>query len=165
MSSISPITAAGNQQPYTVATSTQQSSAAPSAPSTKTATTSTGLLDRDAFLKLLVAQLRYQDPSKPLDATEMVSQSAQLSVVDKLGEISSLLTDSSAIDRVTLAGSLIGKQISFTAPDGSTKTAIATAVSVAGASTVVRAGNVDVDITDITSITQPSAPSPNGQTT
>jgi flagellar hook assembly protein FlgD len=122
------------------------------------------MLDRDAFLKLLVAQLRYQDPSKPLDATEMVSQSAQLSVVDKLGEISALLTDSSAVDRVTLAGSLIGKQISFTAPDGTTQTAIATAVSVAGASTVVRAGNVDVDIDDITSITQPSAPSSNGQT-
>ena len=57
-------------------------------PGTTNAATSSTMLDRDAFLKLLVAQLKYQDPSKPVDASEMISQSASLSVVDKLDQIS-----------------------------------------------------------------------------
>ena len=50
------------------------------------------MLDRDAFLKLLVAQLKYQDPTKPADASQMVAQSAQLTMVDRLNEIASQLT-------------------------------------------------------------------------
>ena len=56
-------------------------------PGTADAGASASTLDRDAFLKLLVAQLKYQDPSKPVDASEMISQSASLSVVDKLDQI------------------------------------------------------------------------------
>jgi flagellar basal-body rod modification protein FlgD len=44
-------------------------------------------LGRDAFLKLLVTQLQHQDPTKPKDDTEFISQLATFSSLDKLGEI------------------------------------------------------------------------------
>ena len=36
-----------------------------------------------AFLKLLVAQLKYQDPSKPMDSSEFMAQNAQLTALEK----------------------------------------------------------------------------------
>lgn len=48
------------------------------------ASTPTGsALDRNAFLKLLMAQVKNQDPLKPMEGTEFVSQLAQFSVVEQ----------------------------------------------------------------------------------
>ena len=71
-------------------------------------------LGRDAFLKLLVAQLSHQDPLKPTDGTEFVTQLAQFSAVEqavsqtaRLDTLSAQLTGISANESV----SLIGKQV------------------------------------------------------
>lgn len=121
-------------------------------PGTPNAATSSTMLDRDAFLKLLVAQLKYQDPSKPVDASEMISQSASLSVVDKLDQISTLLTDTGATNRLSLGGSIIGKQITFAGPDGYPVTQLVTSVSFDGTSMILRAGDWDVPIDSVKSI-------------
>ena len=41
-------------------------------------------LDRDAFMRLLVAQIRNQDPMDPMDTREMMSQLTQLTSVEHL---------------------------------------------------------------------------------
>lgn len=41
-------------------------------------------MDKDAFLQLLVAQMKYQDPLEPTSNTEFVSQYAQFSQVEQL---------------------------------------------------------------------------------
>lgn len=112
-----------------------------------------GLLDREAFLKLLVTQLRYQDPSKPLDSAEMISQSAQLSVVDKLQEIADLIEATGPSNRFAVGGALIGKQITFTGPDGKPQSAVASSISFDGPTMVVRAGTFDVPVDAIRSVT------------
>ena len=117
------------------------------------ATTNPAMLDRDAFLKLLVAQLRYQDPNKPMDSAEMVSQSASQSVVDKLDQISQVLTDSGVANRLSLGSSIIGKQVTFLDPNGASQTAIASSISFDGTAMVVRAGTFDVPVDSIRSVT------------
>lgn len=77
------------------------------------------VLDRDAFLKLLVAQLKYQDPTNPADTSQMLAQTAQLSMVDRLNEISEAFTTSNAAQRLSLAGTMVGREISFVGPEGS----------------------------------------------
>jgi len=119
---------------------------------TSGATTNPAMLDRDAFLKLLVAQLRYQDPNKPMDSAEMVSQSASLSVVDKLDQISQVLTDSRVANRLSLGSSLIGKEVSFLDPNGVSQTATASSISFDGTAMVVRAGSFDVPVDSIRSV-------------
>lgn len=64
-------------------------------------------LGKDAFLQLLVTQLQYQDPTNPMDDTEMVTQLAQFS---ELEEMENLNTEV----RQANANSMIGKFASQT---------------------------------------------------
>ena len=77
-------------------------------------------LDKDAFLQLLVTQMRYQDPLDPQDNSEYVAQLAQFSaleqmtnVADTTSAISNLVNN---IDTSVLVGQLsgmIGKDIQW----------------------------------------------------
>ena len=50
-------------------------------------------LERDDYLNLLVTQLKYQDPSKPMEHYEMASQMAQFNTVEQLMGVNKLLTE------------------------------------------------------------------------
>lgn len=96
-------------------TSTSQSDTSTSTTSTDS---SAGDLDYNSFLKLLIAQLKYQDPTKPTDSTEFVAQLATFSQVEQSistnKKLDSLLTSQS----LSLADSLIGHTV--TSSDGTT---------------------------------------------
>jgi flagellar basal-body rod modification protein FlgD len=109
------------------------------------------ILDRDAFLKLLVAQLRNQDPSAPVDASQMVAQSAQLTMVDRLNDIADTLTSAAAGDRLAVAGSMIGREITF-GTSGGVSTSIVDSVRVDGDVLVLRTALGDVPIDAVTGI-------------
>jgi flagellar basal-body rod modification protein FlgD len=71
-------------------------------------------LGRDAFMKLLVAQLQNQDPLDPMDAREMVTQLSQLTSVEQLIAIEHRLTSleiASAGMANTQVSSLVGRNI------------------------------------------------------
>jgi flagellar basal-body rod modification protein FlgD len=82
--------------------------------------------DKDTFLKLLVAQLKYQDPTKPTDATEFMSQTAQFTVVEKLDALSTL--DQKVLDatRGQSAAALIGRKVTYTDYAGASRTGTVT---------------------------------------
>jgi len=48
---------------------------------------------KDIFLKLLVAQMKFQDPLKPRDATQMASQLAQFNMVEQQTSTNQLLQE------------------------------------------------------------------------
>jgi flagellar hook assembly protein FlgD len=82
---------------------------------TATATKSTTMIDKNAFLNLLVSQLKYQDPMDPMKADQFMSQLAQMTQVEQLQNISdSLQTMSKASSAANPSQwvSTIGKKIS-----------------------------------------------------
>ena len=48
---------------------------------------------QDTFLKLLVAQLKYQDPTKPADSSQFMAQTAQFTSLEKLTEMAKVNTE------------------------------------------------------------------------
>jgi flagellar basal-body rod modification protein FlgD len=72
-------------------------------------------MDKDTFLKLLVAQMKYQDPSSPTDPTQFLTETAQFTVVDKLSDISTYT------QRQT-ASSLIGQTVTYLDSSGAKAT-------------------------------------------
>jgi flagellar basal-body rod modification protein FlgD len=80
-------------------------------------------LGKDDFIKLLVAQLKHQDPMNPQDGTQMATQLAQFSSVEQLMNINSTLSaqgNNSAGMATALAEAtainLIGKSVSVASP-------------------------------------------------
>ncbi len=53
---------------------------------------SSNVVNKDDFFKMLVAQLKNQDPMKPLDATAFTAQLAQFSSLEKLDNVNATLT-------------------------------------------------------------------------
>ena len=65
------------------------------------------------YMKLLVTELRNQNPLEPLDNREMASQLAQFSQLQQLENLNASFTDALATAQRSYANSLIGKEISF----------------------------------------------------
>jgi flagellar basal-body rod modification protein FlgD len=102
---------------------------------TTTASTTTNRSDqmgKDTFLKLLVAQMRYQDPTKPTSSSEFMAQTATFTQVEKLDQIASQNAQLLTLQRSLSAGALIGHNVSYTDTDGTTKTGAVSSVRIAG---------------------------------
>src|SRR4051812_48197097 len=99
--------------PITDVMGTQQATAA-------AATKENGTLDKDAFLKLLVAQLKYQDPSNPVDSSQFMSQTAQFTSVEKLTALADTQTAMLSSQQLLGASSLVGKTVSYPGPTART---------------------------------------------
>ncbi|MEM9466657.1 MAG: flagellar hook capping FlgD N-terminal domain-containing protein [Actinomycetota bacterium] len=70
-------------------------------------------LGQDAFLQLLVAQLKYQDPMSPSDSSEFLSQTAQFTQVEKLEEIADAMATLSKNDQLSTIGNLVGQVVQY----------------------------------------------------
>jgi len=61
-------------------------------------------LGKDAFMSILVAQLQHQDPLRPMDDREFISQMAQFTALEQMQNLNSEFTQLKAID-------MLGKHI------------------------------------------------------
>jgi flagellar basal-body rod modification protein FlgD len=75
-------------------------------------------LDKDAFLKLLVEQLKHQDPMTPMDGKDLAAQLAQFSSVEQLTQLNTAMatqTEASQMAALSsqsaLSASLIGRHV------------------------------------------------------
>lgn len=78
------------------------------------ATQTSSALGQAEFLKLMTAQLKNQDPMKPMDNGEFLGQMAQFSTVNSMGEMLAELKSLSsqmAAGRLLSSGSLIGRSV------------------------------------------------------
>lgn len=97
----------------------ESTTAIPGAGPSSSTETGLGQLGTDAFLKLLVAQLKYQNPMAPSDGTAMLQQTAQFTTVETLKQISEANQRLMGFQQVTMALTIVGKSITAVGLDGS----------------------------------------------
>ena len=140
-------------------------SGSPGSQATNTAATqirNSNGFDSETFLKLLVAQLRYQDPSDPASSSELMAQTATLAQVQSLDSIADQNDQMLTLQKSLSAGALVGQSVSYTDTDGATKTGLVTAVKISSdSSTESKAviGGVDVDLSRVSQVSLATATS------
>lgn len=75
-------------------------------------------LGGEAFMKLLVAQMRYQNPMQPTDSNEYLSQISQYAMVEQMQKVNQGQQEISAYQRSMIATSFIGKLVAGTGETG-----------------------------------------------
>jgi len=75
-------------------------------------------LGRDAFMKLLLAQMRNQDPLEPMKNTDFLAQLAQFNALEEMKNLNESFNTLMESQRMLQASMLIGKQVSGMGADG-----------------------------------------------
>ncbi len=68
-------------------------------------------LNYNSFLKLLIAQMKNQDPTSPMDASQQISQLASFSQVEQTIQTNSHLKSMLQAEALTKAGDIVGKYV------------------------------------------------------
>jgi len=122
---------------------------------TTTAVKDNSVIDNDDFMTLLFAQLKNQDPMKPMDSSEMMSQIATLNSLNALLSIKESISTLNSSQTLSYATSLIGKTINAV-PDASDTstivTGVVTSMTTYNGETLVQIGDTDVKLSTIVSV-------------
>jgi flagellar basal-body rod modification protein FlgD len=122
-------------------------------PKTTATSTDKNALGKDDFLKLMVAQMKNQDPMNPSDDKDNIAQMAQFS---SLEQITNLVTATEKLaDNMftTQTLGLIGHTVTYTNADGTLASGAVTGVDVAGGKPTITVGDQsDIDPAVVTQV-------------
>ena len=103
-------------------------------------------IGQDQFLELMLAQMKNQDPLKPMENGDFLAQLAQFSTATGVSELKTgldRLTESLSADKALTAASLIGRDVLV-----ASETLVQDGAGAAGALDLSAAGAVRIDIVD-----------------
>jgi len=115
------------------------SAAAPAASTTKTDAQTAGL-DYNSFLTLLLQQMKSQDPTHPVDQTQMLAQLASFSSLGQTIKTNGKLDSLIGATNTQAATSLIGRTVSSLV-DGTTGIVKSIEITSSGSSAVLDSGS------------------------
>ncbi|WP_425060862.1 hypothetical protein SCACP_16160 [Sporomusa carbonis] len=126
------------------ATGTSQSTAN----SAQTTRTKNDNLGKDDFLKLLVTQLRYQDPMKPMEDKEFIAQMAQFSTLEQMQNMNSTM-------EMTQASGLIGLKVTWRSDSGQEKSGVVSAVRLVNGQPKLVIGDTSIEMSQVSAVEIP----------
>ena len=106
-------------------------------------------MGKDTFLKLLVAQLKYQNPLEPTDSAAFMAQTAQFTVVEKLDALAKNNAELLSTNRALSASSLIGQSVVHPGPGGEDVVAQVTGVRFDATGPVLLTGDTEVSLAGV----------------
>ena len=124
-------------------------------------------MGKDAFMKLLVSQLKNQDPLDPGKAQDSVAQLAQFSSLEQMQELNdniiglAVLQQSNALlSQLTSSSALIGKQVEFVDPtDQSHQWGSVDSVRIEDGIATLQIGSQSIPLANVLTIGTPPPPS------
>ncbi len=106
--------------------------------------------DKDAFMQILVAQMKYQDPLEPTSNTEYISQYATFTQVEQLSNMANAMS-------LSRASEMVGKTVTISQSDSDTGQkkevqGVVDYVTYSGNKAYLNINGVGYDIEDVTEV-------------
>ena len=117
-------------------------------------------LGKDDFLKLLVAQMRFQNPMSPTDPTQFMAQTAQFTMIEKLQNMEQSSSDALKAQQSTEAAAMLGQQVVATGPDGNDVTGIVTGMRITSTGPQLKVGALEIGLDAVKEVDRPTTTSP-----
>jgi flagellar basal-body rod modification protein FlgD len=111
-------------------------------------------LGKDDFLKLMVAQLKNQDPMNPADDKDNIAQMAQFSSLEQITNLANATQELATRLSLTQNVGLLGHTVTYTGADGTAVSGTVDGLDLGkdGTTTLSVAGQAGVDPSGITSV-------------
>jgi flagellar basal-body rod modification protein FlgD len=127
-------------------------------------------LGKDSFMKLLVQQLKNQDPLEPAKNEQMRAQLAQFSSLEEMQELNenivglAVLQQSNALmAQLTDSSALIGKSVQYLDPETNEQVwGTVDSVKISDGIAVLQIGGKDVPLANVSQVGQPPDPGAGG---
>jgi flagellar basal-body rod modification protein FlgD len=108
------------------------------------------VMDKDGFLKLLVGQLRQQDPMNATGSEELMAQMTQLSMLEQVTNLTKANEKLTTNMATSQALGLIGHTVSYTKEDGTSAEGVVEKVELEdGKATLTVAGQAGIDPAEV----------------
>ena len=118
-------------------------------------------LDKDSFLQLMVLQMQNQDPTNPMDNSEMLAQLAQFSALEQMNNLNEgFETLASNVDQLNFmtASSLLGRRVSGIDMNGLPIAGTVESVHLDGSLVYLTVGDRLMSMAGVIAIDEPEVP-------
>jgi flagellar basal-body rod modification protein FlgD len=118
------------------------------------------MLSQQDFLNLLVTQMTAQDPLKPTDSQDLLSQMTQFSTLNANNTLQTQLANMQLSQEYTAAGSLLGKQVTLQLDSKTTAQGTVTGIDASGSAPQIIVNGTSYTLDKVISITDPTTTTP-----
>lgn len=112
--------------------------------------------DKQMFLELMVAQLRYQDPLNPTDSGEFLSQTAQFNALEQMTKVADQTATLVATQLAFGAAGMVGRDVTWLDADGNATTGRVDGVAFTAEGPMLQVGGVQVPLALVQSLAAPA---------
>lgn len=113
---------------------------------------STDQMNKDMFLKLMVTQLKNQDPMNPTDSSQFLAQTAQFTSLEKLDEVSTQTAQALTAQMAFGASTLVGRSVTYTGTDGAEATGPVDSVRFTSTGPVLGVAGAEVPLASVVKV-------------
>jgi flagellar basal-body rod modification protein FlgD len=116
------------------------------------ATSSSDQVNKDVFLKLMVAQLKNQDPMNPTDSSQFLAQTAQFTSLEKLDAVAQQTAQALTAQMAFGASGLVGRSVTYTGADDTEHSGVVDSVRFTPTGPVLGIGGAEVTLGDVVKV-------------
>ncbi len=120
-----------------------------------------GELGKDAFMKLLVTQMKNQDPLSPMEGQQFAAELAQFSSLEQMQNLNDnilglavLQQNNALMSQLTSSSTLIGHEVQYMHPQsGELRTGVVSSVKLQDGLAMLNIDGLDVPLGNVTEVT------------